>query len=938
MFNGMGFAFGKRGTAGAPAPAPVDLSQGLVAHYLLNNNADDSFGTYDGTANGGVDFQGDVAKFDGVNDYINSTALATTLSAQSQGTISFFANIVDTSIVNVLWTAHNSSLYQYIYCRINAGKLQLLLATASGITQYSLEGSTTLINNTSYHFVVQSNGSSIKMFVNGIEQTVTILSGTNTGGWFSQISAINFDISRLILNNGANIYYNGIKNISNFRIYNEAKDQTFIDALYAEGYYPKPLPLPTTNGLVAYYPLTGTAEDAWGAGGNESGTEYNGVAFVSDVDRGSVASFDGVNDFIQYGDADNKFRTQAHSYGGWVKAERGTQLEFIFCNHTWGSGAGSTNNGGSTIYISSQGYLTACYYMLNNETYTNSLGQEWTSYGAFVQRQLPTETNTWMHLFITINDNHMDFYINGVLYGSVTTVQSIRWNINNYDYYTIGARKRDVSGIDYYFDGMISEFRHYDNALTADDVLNIFNNTNPTELDLLLYSPLTIESRATDMWVAYDGVENGGLTYVDDAEFGSVANFDGVNDALTLSTPKTNQQGAISFWFKVADANAVNVLWSYSDISDTDYIYCRVYLNKLNLLLGKAGGFGTQYIAETTLTISNNVWYHVIIQADGINNPKVFIDTVEYTLTATSGSLTSEWFGDIIDGDTFNIGLLQISTGTYYSGVKNTRLLREYNRPLSQQEITDIYNYEKNFRHIDIDDGLVVYYPLKKNSLDNYKNQLDITIGTPTYDGNCAIHDGTTADILKYGYVTALQLNEHSFGGWVNLDSGSMFDSAEQSIFQNQARLSSSGSTSNEGSEISYYMGNFYAKFLVLNNETYTTSLGSQITSYAIFAAQVDGLVAHSTWYHVFCVIKTNYIELYVNGVLVCYTTSVQSIRWNTSTSVYGNVAIGGRASDASVLQVPTKGKTARARFIGKSITAEQVQAIYNTEKGDFGL
>ena len=45
--------------SGTGLSGDVDLTANQVAHYLLNNNADDSFGTFDGTPVGTVDFQGD---------------------------------------------------------------------------------------------------------------------------------------------------------------------------------------------------------------------------------------------------------------------------------------------------------------------------------------------------------------------------------------------------------------------------------------------------------------------------------------------------------------------------------------------------------------------------------------------------------------------------------------------------------------------------------------------------------------------------------------------------------------------------------------------------------------------------------------------------------------------------------------------------------------
>ena len=72
---------------------------------------------------------------------------------------------------------------------------------------------------------------------------------------------------------------------------------------------------------------------------------------------------------------------------------------------------------------------------------------------------------------------------------------------------------------------------------------------------------------------------------------------------------------------------------------------------------------------------------------------------------------------------------------------------RIYDSERTAQERTDIYNYEKNFRPIDITDGLIAYYPLATNSLDNYNNEYDGTDTNVTYDGERASFNGSTSFI-----------------------------------------------------------------------------------------------------------------------------------------------------------------------------------------------
>lgn len=164
--------------AGGGTPTPSDLTAGLVSHHLLNNNADDNHGVYDGTVVGTVDFQGDLADCSGGSITIPSTG--------------------------GVWCSYWKD-------------------TGTGMTHIT---------------------------------STTIPTSLATD------------------------------NFSNLRIYNEIKDQAFIDELAAEGYYPKPLPMPTTVGLISVYELTGTAEDAHGT---YDSTEVS-ATYIDDAEFGSVFS------------------------------------------------------------------------------------------------------------------------------------------------------------------------------------------------------------------------------------------------------------------------------------------------------------------------------------------------------------------------------------------------------------------------------------------------------------------------------------------------------------------------------------------------------------------------------------------------------------------------------------------------------------------------
>jgi hypothetical protein len=106
-------------------------------------------------------------------------------------------------------------------------------------------------------------------------------------------------------------------------------------------------------------------------------------------------------------------------------------------------------------------------------------------------------------------------------------------------------------------------------------------------------------------------------------------------------------------------------------------------------------------------------------------------------------------------GGTYCVYWVNTGSGwTHYSGAtipsslttNKYSNLHIYNRTLSAGEITDIYNIEKYQHNNALDQGLVAYYPLDGNSLDNAINQYDGTDTSVAY-----VADGTFGTVLECG-------------------------------------------------------------------------------------------------------------------------------------------------------------------------------------------
>jgi len=120
----------------------------------------------------------------------------------------------------------------------------------------------------------------------------------------------------------------------------------------------------------------------------------------------------------------------------------------------------------------------------------------------------------------------------------------------------------------------------------------------------------------------------------------------------------------------------------------------------------------------------------------------VFSGTGSITIPSTGGSYCTYW------KDTGS-GWVHIDSSTIPNSLSTDKYsrLRVYGRTPSVQEIEDIFEYEKSTHHIPVDDGLIAYYPLDNNSMDNYYNQYDGTDTNMSYDGTYGNFGGASSFI-----------------------------------------------------------------------------------------------------------------------------------------------------------------------------------------------
>ena len=229
-----------------------------------------------------------------------------------------------------------------------------------------------------------------------------------------------------------------------------------------------------TDGLVAYYPFNGDAND-------ESGNGLNGVLYgptlVADRFGNPNASyeFDGFNDRITIPTASGfNFLHNGSNFtiSCWLKTNINAGAQIIFSNTPGG------DRNGIGLYIQELNGLKNYYFYIGRNAYGGP--PTWAVIIVTWPVVYPSN-NEWTHVLITydynLENNQVKCYENEVLKGTAN-----RRNEHNpgnaYGYLQIG---RYVSEYPEYFDGKLDDIRMYNRVLSEAEISELYNEGQTPE-------------------------------------------------------------------------------------------------------------------------------------------------------------------------------------------------------------------------------------------------------------------------------------------------------------------------------------------------------------------------------------------------------------------------------------------------------------------------
>lgn len=209
-----------------------------------------------------------------------------------------------------------------------------------------------------------------------------------------------------------------------------------------------------TNGLVAYYPFNGNANDESGNGNNGI---VNGATLTTDRcgNLNSAYYFDGRSNIIV---SPSSFYLRNYSYSCWFKLTLlptlGIGFYIISIGGTGGDQVIALVNEYSGLGI---GFQCGGY---SSPTVTVQAATEY----------LPTTINKWYHIVSVRSNDSVKLYINAVLVGQNTTNTMLPYYSTNNTSFTIGSRFNNSQ----YTTGAIDEVRIYNRVLDSTEIAKLY--------------------------------------------------------------------------------------------------------------------------------------------------------------------------------------------------------------------------------------------------------------------------------------------------------------------------------------------------------------------------------------------------------------------------------------------------------------------------------
>ncbi|MBU3680375.1 MAG: T9SS type A sorting domain-containing protein [Flavobacterium sp.] len=299
-----------------------------------------------------------------------------------------------------------------------------------------------------------------------------------------------------------------------------------------------------TNGLVAYWPFNGNANDESGNGNN--GT-VNGATLTTDRfgNSNNAYSFDGINDYIATNFVPNN-SNQSRTISVWFNENGLTLPNDGYSIVSYGASSDNCSQAGGRFEL-------GMYFNPNINAKSIKVDGVCTAISAST-----TYSNGWHHFIVTYDNSFgnlfrfIKLYIDGILITGINYNPNTIINTLNLSNFTIGKSPSSSSTTQRSYNGLLDDIGIWNRALTPEEITNLYNSVNTTDCSTLVINsgqlntnPITYTSTVN----IYPNPANDHITI----DCGNLANVVGWNIKITnmlgqevFSAPMNTQQYTVA--------------------------------------------------------------------------------------------------------------------------------------------------------------------------------------------------------------------------------------------------------------------------------------------------------------------------------------------------------------------------------------------------------
>ncbi len=685
-----------------------------------------------------------------------------------------------------------------------------------------------------------------------------------------------------------------------------------------------------TSGLVGWYTFdgkditNGRINDVSGNGNNGVVSNISTSTFYVSGKVGQGIKLDGTDDFIKPGIFTDGQSVLTVSF--WIKSNA------------------STNPG---IPISKGRFAAATagswdFQRSGAGTWSMNLAN---SSAAVVTANGPSAHNNTNWQFVTgvYNGSTVTLYVNAVAGTPVAQTGAVQTALS-YPI-CIGAINGDSSGTcsQSRFAGIIDDIRIYNRALSASEVLQLYNQGGGNKQNVVAKNSLTsglvgwwtfdgkdvVNGRANDV----SGNANHGRlisistsTFYTTGKIGQGFRFDAIDDYVDvgdLSGVEGKTALTVSAWVKSTETENVSgsdmIISKTGSGSDTFEMYWEQNESVSFCVVGSSGtscGGADTAIASYASGIpigSGKNWYHIVGVYDSVSSiVKVYVNGVQGGVTGSLSSLTQN-------------STHTIKIGNSWSGTIDD--VRIYSRALSASEVLQLYNQGGGTKQSvvaknSVTSGIIGWWTFDGKDM---VNGVAVNLATTSafYGRPSNISTSTFYTSGKLGQALRFDATDDTMvaGDMTNADNVSVLTT---SVWVKPAVADTSAITF-----FSKTRGGFDTWFLARNGfENFWAEMCSASTCVDAIS---DATFADTNWHHLVSVYNGTDLRLYVDGVLADSTPPSLT---GTIKDRSDSICFGGTWNGSSCSQSYTGGGLLDdARIYSRALSASEVLQLYNQGK-----